>query len=140
MKISSRLALVAVLCAMACGTYDAATSMGEAKAPAPEAFGCAIATLNSLGYTITDASKDAGFIKAERKRSGGQAFLTGHTDTDRISVSVFEDPTSKKPMMRISGETIASQEMGRTAGSVVSQQTTADVKGHVQQLLSACGK
>ena len=90
--MNPRLVLVA-LAAVACGV-SAAAARRDFVAPvaASEAYSRALQVLNDFGYTVLDADRDAGFIRAERKSSGtGTELLTGTSYFWTITVTMAAD-------------------------------------------------
>lgn len=100
-------------------------------------FTCASGMVNSLGYTVTDATKDSGLIHAERRATGAvtQA-LFGGVEYDKLTVSIFKDPQSGASVLRIVPE--GESEMGgrRSPHFGPSEAAIADAK----KIIETCGK
>lgn len=66
--------------------------------------------VNELGYTVTNASRDAGFVSAERHRDGTIAWLLRRDDVDHLTVSIFEDTLPRRDKIRVTVDASRSYE------------------------------
>ena len=112
-------------------------------APTPQtsadAYSCALRKVNELGYTITNANKEAGFITADKVTSSvAERLITSSDVYDRLTVSIFDAPDGKGRTIRAtSAKTQVSTEAGNIPPRPInpSNQGMADAQG----LLLACG-
>lgn len=108
---------------------------------ASDVYSCAMGHLNVAGYTIMDANKEAGFIKAEKKTSGvGRVVMTGQNLFDQMTVAVFEDPSSRKTTLRVTAATMSERAMGWGAGSRNVTDPAPQLEIDANSLLAACTK
>jgi len=112
-------------------------------APTPQtsadAYSCALRKVNELGYTITNANKDAGFITADKVTSSVAEHLFTNSEVfDRLTVSIFDAADGKGRTIRAtSAKTQVSTEAGNIPPRSInpSGQGIADAQG----LLLTCG-
>lgn len=131
MRIVIALATLAGTVALGCATQYQPASASVVIQDASTAYTCATAALNQADYTIVDASKDAGFIKAERQHMGA---FDSHR-VDRVTISILTD-SSQQLIMRVVGVT-----WSETNTAVAGQDATADrVKSDVREIESRCRK
>lgn len=79
-------------------------------------FDCAQAKLAGLGYTIQDANREAGFVRA-RETEPSNIRLNGELYYAEVTISVVTDPRSQKTTLNV----------------------TATEKAHATAILAACG-
>ena len=106
---------------------------------ASDVYACAMGHLNVAGYTIIDANKEAGFIKAEKKTSGvGRVLMTGQNLFDQMTISVFEDPSNHQTTLRATAATMTERSMGWGAGSRNITDPAPQLETDANALLKAC--
>lgn len=106
-----------------------------------EVYACAMGHLNVAGYTVVDANKDAGFIRAEKKTSGvGRVVMVGKNLFDQMTVSVFEDPSSKQTTLRVTAATMSEQAYGWGAGSRNITDPAPKLESDANAILAACAE
>lgn len=77
--------------------------------PAADVYACAFAKINQLGYTVKDANRDSGLIKAERlnpdfrNANGGAAGPA----TEEITAAVFPESSSTSLRVTVGARTPA---------------------------------
>jgi hypothetical protein len=115
-----------------------AYSHSTSKAPG-EVFDCLSGMVNSLGYNIQNASKDAGFIKAEKKTNGlGTVLLANYNVFDAMTASIFKDPASNSTTLRLSAQSYKEHAMGWGAGSRAITEPSATLKSDAQKIVATC--
>lgn len=78
-----------------------------ALSPQPQAdvFTCVNREFNELGYTVSQANKEAGFIAGDRQTSGmGTALLTGKQYHDVLSVTIYDDGKGGQKVRATAGQ------------------------------------
>lgn len=135
-KSSALLAVALAGCATAPLSYVSTTPQPQATA-----FACAVRKINSLGYTVTNASKDAGFISAEKQTSGlGTTLLTGKKYQSAITVAVFDGDQGRTQLRVTAGQGEENAVgFGRGAGSKTTGKPSAQGIADAKAILSACG-
>ena len=136
----------ALLMAAACSSAPL-SYFGVAPPGRLDAYQCAVAQLNLLGYTIEDGNADAGFVRGRRQSSGlGTQILTGNTYHDVLTASAFDDPSTGETNLRVVASRIADQDVGLLAGLSDEPAQGQDVlapsdggKADAQNLLVRCG-
>lgn len=123
-----KLVIPSLLVFIGCASIQPFSSTAPIRSDINTAFNCATMTLNSMGYIIKDANKDAGFIKAERQRP--PKFLETTVWFDQLSVSIFTDPSTQLTM-RATGTTVSGNLI-----DVPSEQLKKDV----ETVATSCGK
>lgn len=91
-KLIPWLVLTAVACVPPSGPV---TYVAPAPATAESAFACAYRTINEMGFTVTNADRDAGFISAEKYIRSG---VTYH---DALSVAIFQAAGASEQTLRV---------------------------------------
>jgi hypothetical protein len=90
---------------------------GVAPPGRDDAYECALAQLNIMGYTIEDGNKDAGFIRASKQTSGlGTQILTGSAYHDLLTATTFTNPATDETNLRVVASRIADQDIGLLGG------------------------
>lgn len=121
-------------CATAPISYLAATPK-----PAPDAYSCALAKVNELGYTITNTNKEAGFITGTKQTTGlGTQILTGSKYHDQLTVSIFDDGSGGRRIRVTSGQTQERSNLLGTSSSGVAPSEKG--KADANAVLQACGE
>jgi hypothetical protein len=114
--------------------YSQATSKSSG-----DVFDCVAGMVNSLGYNVQNASKDAGFIKAEKKTSGlGTVIMAGYNVFDAMTASVFKDPAKNTTTLRVSAQSDKERAMGWGAGSRSITEPSAALKADAQKIVATC--
>lgn len=133
-------ALLIVFTFVGCASTVQPMSYSHATGRAPaEVFDCVSGMVNSLSYNVQNASKDAGFLKAEKKTSGlGTVFAGGYNVFDVMNASVFKDPASGATTLRISAQSDKERAMGWGAGSRSVTEPSANLKADAQKIVSTC--
>jgi hypothetical protein len=115
-------------------SYSHSTSKTSA-----EVFECVAGMVNSLGYNVENASKDAGFIKAEKKTNGlGTVLLAGYNVFDAMTATVYKDPASGTMTLRISAQSDKERAAGWGRGSRAITEPSLTLKTDAQKILSSC--
>lgn len=91
--------------------YQSSTTLTPASA-----FDCAQAKLPSLGYTVQDANREAGFVRARATKPSG-VLLNGQIYYAEVTISVVTDPRTQQTTLHV----------------------TATDKSHAAALIAACG-
>jgi hypothetical protein len=132
-----------LLASAACATLPstpAPPSRTVAPGSAGEAFACAMRQVNELGYVVADADREAGFIRADRDRTGwGDAFLGGVEKFDQLTVTVYPREDGRTLVRVVSGA-YEVQARGDNAGARVSGIATEQAGADVQTILQKCGE
>jgi len=112
-------------------------------APTPQttadAYSCALRKVNELGYTITNANKDAGFITADKITSSvAEQLFTSSQLNDRLTVSIFDAADGKGRTIRA---TSAKTQVSTAASNIPPRPIRPSGEGmaDAQGLLLACG-
>lgn len=108
-------------------------------APSETAYACALRKLNELGYTVTNANKEAGFIAGDKQTSGiGTQLLTGQQYHDQLTVSIFDAAAGAGRKIRATSGKIA--QSSNIFGSSQKGVAPSDKgKADANDLLLACG-
>jgi histidinol-phosphate/aromatic aminotransferase/cobyric acid decarboxylase-like protein len=134
------LAFIATAGLAACASIAPVSFVTTSLAPSDASFACVSRKLNEIGYTVTNASKDAGFITAEHQTSGlATAVLLNRKYRDVITLSIFDDAggATRKIRATVGQSEEAAGLFGNASKSTMkpSDQGVADGKA----ILSACG-
>jgi hypothetical protein len=106
-----------------------------------DVFGCALGHLNAQGYTVLDANKEAGFIRAEKKTSGlGRALMVGQNLFDQMTISIFQDPATRQTTLRVTAATMSERAMGWGAGSRNVTDPSPALEADAHRVLDACSQ
>jgi hypothetical protein len=107
--------------------------------PSPDAYACALRKVNELGYTITNTSKDAGFLTADKQTTGTMhKILTNSEVHDQLTVSVFDDAATQQRKVRVTAGTTEAK-TGLLGGTSTSAQSPSDSGiADANSVLSAC--
>lgn len=90
---------------------------GVAPPGRDNAYECALAQLNILGYTIEDGNKDAGFIRGRKQTSGlGTQLLTGNAYHDLLTATTFDNPATGETNLRVVASRIADHDISVLGG------------------------
>ena len=91
-----------LLMVLGCGVSASAARRELASPVAPdEAFTRAMRVVNDFGYTVTDADRASGYLRAERKASStGSDFLTGAAYVWVLTVTVVEDSAGTRYVLQ----------------------------------------
>lgn len=127
--------LLTQACAATMQSYDAVVPR-----PQPDVYSCVLQQVNMAGYTVQDANREAGFIRAEKQASGFfTEVLTGATFFDQLTVSVFEDVATKATRMRVTVSGIEESEVGLRRGARKAVSSSSSGKETGRAILRACG-
>ena len=140
MKILTRAALsVSTITVVACGGTPISFASVTPQ-PAADAYACALSKVNELGYTVTNTNKEAGFITADKQKTGALAkALLGSEDHDQLTISVFNDGTTGKRKVRVTAAATSAQSNlfgTKTSAKSPSEEAVADAN----TLLTACSE
>ena len=105
------------------------------------AYSCALAKLNEIGYTITNANKDAGFIAADRQTTGAvMEFLGGKKYHDELTVSVFDAGGGNRKLRVTAAQTEenAGYMFGKASASGIAPSKSG--KADANTILAACSQ
>ncbi len=107
--------------------------------PAPELFDCIAGVINSMGYNIQNASKDAGFIKAEKKTNGlGTLLMGGYNVFDALTASIFKDPSNGNTTLRVSAQSDKERARGFGSGARAITEPSLTLKTDAQKIVTTC--
>jgi len=125
----------------ACATSQPYSESRSVSSP-NDAYTCAAGMVNSLDYTVLDANKEAGFIKTEHRNttSTSHVVMWGSSAADRLTITVFQNPTTSKSELRVVGKTVRIQELGIRAGSVSNTTSSDAVIADAKKILNQCAK
>ncbi len=120
---------------------------GVAPPGRDDAYQCAVAQLNILGYTIEDGNGDAGFVRGRKQTSGlGTQIFSGNTYHDVLVASVFDNPATGETNLRVVASRVAEQDTGLLAAISDEPAQGEDViapsdsgKEDARVLLTSCG-
>jgi hypothetical protein len=138
-----RTVLIVAGAALLCGCANTSPLSFTTTSPTPieGRFACVTRKLNELNYTVTNASRDAGFITGEHQTSGlATAVLLNRKYHDVITVSIFEDGSGS--LRKIRATAAKSEELGATLFGKSSATTEAPSETGIadaKAILSACG-
>jgi hypothetical protein len=100
-------------------------------------YSCALRELTRLNYVLLGADRDAGFIRAERKTSGGVLSVLGGADFySEISVTVLPATTGSGSQLRVHSTMAKDEGRGRTTRDM---HNTGPAKKDADLLHAACG-
>lgn len=137
-KLFTTVALVLLAAGCASTVQPTAYSHATTKSSG-DVFDCVAGMVNSLGYNVQNASKDAGFIKAEKKTNGvGTVLMGGYNVFDAMTASVFKDPQNNSTTLRISAQSDKERAMGWGAGSRAVTEPSAALKSDAQKIVAIC--
>ncbi|HEX2201664.1 MAG TPA: hypothetical protein VHG91_00125 [Longimicrobium sp.] len=129
--------------AAACATVPSQTAPADralALGSPDESFSCAMREVNELGYTVADADRGAGFLRAERDRTSlGDALLGGVQRFDQLTLTVFprED---RRTVLRVVTDGYEVEARGENRGGRVSGVPSPRADEDARAILSACGE
>lgn len=108
--------------------------------PSADAYSCAIQKVNELGYTVTNTSREGGFITADKQTTGAmRKALTGQEYHDQLTVSVFEDtPTQKRKIRVTAAATFSKTTLFNTSTS--SKNPSDEAMADANTILTACAE
>ena len=135
-----RLMSAAALCLSIVGCISTAPFSLVQPSPrgAPDLFDCTLQQINRLEYVVLDANKDAGFIRAERKTSGGAGEVIWNRAThDQLTAAVYPE-TSGRASLRLTATTTSQKDHGDGAGQRTAQTTSTRAKQDVATVVAAC--
>jgi hypothetical protein len=133
----SMLVLIAV---SACGKSGPVSYLSTTPAPTPDAYACALRKINELGYTVTNTSREAGFISGEKSTTGSlKRALTGSQYASILTVSIFDDPATKARKIRATAG--QSRERSNLLTTSKSTEAPSDLGiADANSLLTACAE
>jgi len=140
-----RVFIATALVLAGCETYQPQSYSEITVKPRTETIDCAIGYVNTLGYTVTDVSRDSGFVRGEKKTSGGAevtaaVFGAGFNKYDQITVSVFTDPTTGKGQIRTTATTLDERVNVFSHGNRTPNQPSESAVRDSKAILRVCGK
>jgi hypothetical protein len=106
-----------------------------------DTYSCAIRNVNRLGFTVVDADRGAGFIRAEKDVAGaGTELLTGENYWVLLTVAVYEsqDPSATEVKVTVARakEGISGETQGqRTTGGMA---TKSEDREAAQEIVNRC--
>jgi hypothetical protein len=101
-------------------------------------FNCAVREVNERDFVVVDASRDSGFLRAERDRTGLTDALLGDVRVlDQLTVSLYRD-ASERTVMRVTAERIDVPTAGASAGTRIARPGTAEGRAAAAAILEAC--
>jgi hypothetical protein len=133
-------AFCAVLATSGCATAGPLSFTITSPTPAEASFACVTRKLNELNYTVTNASKDAGFITGEHRTSGvATQILLNRKYHDVITVSIFDDAGGT--VRKIRATAAQAEELGNLFGATSKSMDKPSDTGiaDAKSILSACG-
>lgn len=135
-----RLLIGVLALAAACGKGGPISYLATTPAPVTDAYACSLRKINELGYTVSNTNREAGFITGEKSTTGKfSRAMTGSQYTSILTVSVFDDPSSKGRRIRVSAG--QSRERSNLFTSSKSTESPSDVGiADANSLLSACSE
>ncbi|GLC24715.1 hypothetical protein rosag_12280 [Roseisolibacter agri] len=93
--------------------------------------------MNELGYTLTNTSKEAGFITATKQTSGmGTKLLTGSEYHDQLTISIFGDSASGRKIRATAGRTDRKSNLFGTSSQAMKPSEAG--KADANALLQSC--
>ncbi|HEX2189810.1 MAG TPA: hypothetical protein VHG51_12965 [Longimicrobiaceae bacterium] len=105
-----------------------------------EAFACAMREVNERGYVVADADREAGFIRADRDRTGlGDALLGGIEKYDQLTLTIYPRRDGRTLLRVVTGG-YEVQARGDDAGARVSAVGSEHAAADAQAILAACGE
>ncbi len=108
--------LLAALAVPACSAAPI-SFFGVAPPGRADAYQCAVAQLNILGYTIEDGNSDAGFVRGRKQTSGlGLQIVTGNTYHDVLVATAFDNPATGETNLRVVASRVADHDVGLVGG------------------------
>ena len=111
-KFSPLFVVLAAACSAAPVSY-----YGVAPPGREDAYQCAVAQLNIMGYTIEDGNSDVGFVRGRKQTSGlGLQLFTGSTYHDVLNATAFDNPATGETNLRVVATRIADQDVAMGAG------------------------
>lgn len=107
----------------------------------PDRYSCAMAKVNELGYTVANADRGAGLIRAQKESSGVVDEVVSGTHNFRVlTISIYEETESGNTQMRI---TASQREEGIldgafSGGEESGQAPDDETKQAAREILNAC--
>jgi hypothetical protein len=143
----SRSRATLVLTALMIGAVAGGCAFGSSDAPEDRVtlrgtleagFNCAVREVNERDFVVVDASRDSGFLRAERDRTGLTDALLGDTRVlDQLTVSLYRD-ASERTVMRVTAERVEVPTAGASAGARIAGPGTAEGRAAATEILEAC--
>ncbi len=134
------LTLVAIALAVSSCRTAPISYLSLTPRPLDDAYACSLRKVNELGYTVSNTSKEAGFITGTKQTSGlGTKLLTGSEYHDQLTVSIFDAPNAGGRTIRVTaGRADRRSNLFGTSTQAVkpSKAGTSDANA----LLAACGQ
>jgi hypothetical protein len=111
------LAVAAIILTVgACSTSPESFTI-RTPSPSNDAFTCVQRKINELGFTVENADRDAGFLRASRQTSGlGTAILVNRKYHDQLTIAIFESGDGTTQTIRV---TAAQGEQAAMGGQVL---------------------
>jgi hypothetical protein len=121
----------AAMTLMSCATVTPYKVARPITGNAMDVYNCALGVAMSKGYTLTQASKDSGFFKAERSfRAGANSIRWGAMMSDEMTVLVMTSGSSSLQVTAASG-----MNLSRNARLV---DTSPEAKADADTIAASC--
>lgn len=86
-----------------CATAPISFISTTPRAP-DDAYTCSLRKLNELGYTVTNTSREAGFVTGTKQTSGlGTKLFTGSEYHDQLTISIFDEGSGARKIRATAG-------------------------------------
>ena len=136
------LALASAACSSAPVSFQGVAPPGR-----EDAYQCAVAQLNIMGYIIEDGNADVGFVTGRKQTSGiGTQILTGNTYHDVLRATAFDNPSTGDTHLRVVASQIADGDVSLLGALTDEPAQGEDVIGpsdsgkrDARTLLTSCG-
>ena len=113
------------------------TLVSTTPKPMPDVYACAFRVVNELGYVVSGASRDAGFIAADKRHTGFVQAILGLTGSDRLTMAIFDDAATGGRKLRVTAETINVSQ--REGGSRVETRNVSDAaRADARTIIDSC--
>lgn len=141
--------LAVALLATGCVTTAPVSYMGVTSPGKEDAFECAIAQLNLMGYNIEDGNADIGFVRGRKQTSGVvEEIFLGNAYVDLLTVSAFDNPQAGTTHLRAVASQVADKDISLIGGVSLDEdleqgerqiEPSETGKADAQALLANCG-
>lgn len=138
-----------VLLAVASAACSSAPVSFQGVAPPgrEDAYQCAVAQLNIMGYIIEDGNADVGFVVGRKQTSGiGTQILTGNTYHSVLRATAFDNPATGDTHLRVVASQIADHDVSLLGALTDEPSQGEDMIGpsdsgkqDARTLLTSCG-
>lgn len=144
-----RAGVAGVALSVACATTAPVSYMGVTSPGKEDAFECAVAQLNLMGYNIEDGNADIGYVRGRKQTSGlAEEILLGNAYVDLLTVSAFDNPQTGATHLRAVASQLADKDISLLGGVSLDEdweegerliEPSETGKADAQALLSNCG-